>query len=283
MLNKTLDYLRDLKKLNRINMALSRGSATSALRKLDLQRPESWEFSGFSQNGEDGLIDILSSQIERPNRYFIEIGASDGLENNTSWLALARRWSGMWVEGDSETSQAAARIFTALNYGLDFECMFVDTGSAQTLASKALFSEPDLMSLDIDGNDLYVAEALLDAGFAPKIFIVEYNSAFGPDRDVSIPYRPDFQRDNGTGANLYYGCSVAALRRLFERSGYRFISVDSNGVNAVFARLDAFPQEFLAGIIGTPFRENFAQLREYRTGWRGQLALLDKRELVDFP
>ena len=38
-------------------------------RSIDLTETASWEFSGFSQNGEDGIIDILCNQInvERNN------------------------------------------------------------------------------------------------------------------------------------------------------------------------------------------------------------------------
>lgn len=69
-------------------MSLARGAATSALRNLDMSNLSSWEFSGFSQNGEDGIIDVLTRNIVEPNRYFIEIGASDGVENNTASVLI---------------------------------------------------------------------------------------------------------------------------------------------------------------------------------------------------
>ena len=56
-------------------------------RRIDLTRPATWEFSGFSQNGEDGILDVLRHQLTRSNRYFIEIGAADGIENNIGALA----------------------------------------------------------------------------------------------------------------------------------------------------------------------------------------------------
>ena len=93
-MKKLINYLHQMRSFQRINMALSRGAATSALRSIDLSDPDTWEFSGFSQSGEDGIIDVLCRNIKNPNRYFVEIGASDGLENNTTWLALARRWNG---------------------------------------------------------------------------------------------------------------------------------------------------------------------------------------------
>ena len=129
--------------MQRVNMALSRGGATSSLRIQDLSDPVTWEFSGFSQNGEDGIIDILTRQINNPNRYFIEIGASDALENNTTWLAIARRFSGIWVEGDQATSSWCSHLFTSLNYGVQSICMFATKNNVEEVRKQALFNNPD--------------------------------------------------------------------------------------------------------------------------------------------
>lgn len=280
MIKKLINYLHQLRSFQRINMALSRGAATSALRSIDLSNPDTWEFSGFSQSGEDGIIDVLSRNIKHPNRYFVEIGASDGLENNTTWLAMARRWSGLWVEGDAKTSEWSAWIFSALNYGLETACMFVDKENVGDLAKRSLHLDPDLFSLDIDGNDYYLAKVILASGFKPKIFVVEYNSAFGPSRSVTIPYSSTFRRGNQVGDDLYYGCSVSAWKHLFARFGYEFITVDLNGVNAFFIKSGEFETGFVDGVRGTHFRENFAQFRQYKSPWGAQFALMQCRELV---
>lgn len=281
MFKKITNYLHQMRSFQRINMALSRGAATSSLRSIDMSKPSTWEFSGFSQNGEDGIIDVLSQHIKNPNRYFIEIGASDGLENNTTWLALARRWSGIWVEGDAQTSSWSTWLFSALNYGLETVCMFVDKDNVSDLAQRALHLDPDVFSLDIDGIDYYVAEVILDSGFKPKIFVVEYNSAFGPTQSLSVPYSSNFRRGQGLGDDLYYGCSVSAWKRLFERYGYKFVTVDLNGVNAFFIRSEEFDAQFVDCLRGTGFRENFAQFRQHKKAWAGQFAVIEGHDLVD--
>jgi len=52
------------------------------------------EFSNFSQNGEDGIIEFLSDKIFDNNKYFVEIGCGNGLENNSTNLVL-NNWSGL--------------------------------------------------------------------------------------------------------------------------------------------------------------------------------------------
>lgn len=280
MLKKFLRYLKSLRSMQRVNMALARGAAASSLRTLDASTPSTWEFSGFSQNGEDGIIDFLSRRIKQPNHYFIEIGASDALENNTTWLAIARRYSGMWIEGDQATSDWCSYLFTSLNYGVESVCMFVTKEKVAQLQARSLHANPDIFSLDIDGNDYYIADAILSSGMRPRIFIVEYNSSFGPELSVTIPYRDDFRNNRAYGENLYYGCSITAWKKLFAKFGYHFVSVDTNGVNGIFIDPKEFDAEFVRNIIGQDFAENFAQLREYRVDWEKQFELISDRKLV---
>ena len=74
----------------KINNAFSRAAVSSSTRQLDPTNPLSWQFSGFSQNGEDGILDFLISRLKNPNRYFIEIGSNNELKNNTAYLYIQR-------------------------------------------------------------------------------------------------------------------------------------------------------------------------------------------------
>ena len=62
MITRIADYLFELRDRQRLCIALSKGSAMMQARDIDLGRPATWEFSGFSQNGEDGIIDVLRRQ-----------------------------------------------------------------------------------------------------------------------------------------------------------------------------------------------------------------------------
>lgn len=279
MLQKIVRYLHALRSLQRVNMSLARGGAGRAARNVDAADPATWEFSGFSQNGEDGIIEMVLSNLRRPNRYFVEIGASDGLENNTTWLALVKRYGGLWIEGDPEASTKCRDLFAALNYGVEIANMFATLETAPAIVAKAREKDPDLLSIDIDGNDYHIAEALFKAGLKPKVCAVEYNSAYGPDLSVTLPYVSDFRVRSGDGENLYYGCSLQGWRRFFEKNGYSFITVDANGVNAFFARPEELMPGFLENVTPRHFAENTSQAREYGSGWEKQLAKIDVTRL----
>jgi hypothetical protein len=259
---------------------LARGGLARAARDLDLNDTTTWEFSAFSQNGEDGLIEQLMHRVRQPNRYFVEIGASDGLENNSSYLAFVRKYCGLMVDGDVVLVARARRHLQAKNWGVSFLELRVERDNVSSVLAECLELQPDFFSLDVDGMDFYIAEALLESGLRPRVVCVEYNSAFGPEAAVTIPYAAGFDYHKAHRSGLYYGASVQGWIRLFTRYGYEFVTVDVNGVNAFF--IDPTAVEFdAAGTRRLPFAENFAQRTRLRGDWRSQSALIEDLPRID--
>jgi len=280
MISRLTTYLRDIRDRQRISIALAKGAVMMQSRQIDLTRPATWEFSGFSQNGEDGIIDVLRRQLLSENRYFIEIGCADGIQNNCAWLLVAEQFSGLMVEGSRALVKRAERMMTGFSIGVDFCNLFVSLESISQLHSLAFHTDPDVMSLDIDGNDYYIARAILDGGFRPKIFVVEYNSVYGPDRSVTVKYRSDFTFTAAHPSHLYYGASIALWRKLFDRYGYRFVTVNRHGVNGFFVEPRFFASSFLQAIRGLEFAENQHQLKTFHMPSEQQFQLIADQELV---
>jgi hypothetical protein len=267
--------------LQKITLALARGAATGSLRQINSKDPITWEFSAFSQSGEDGIIDYLCRKILEPNYYFYEIGASTGIENNSSWLALARQYDGVMIEGDLYSFNLLQQFLLSILSGVKGYHCFVDLNKIEKLIELSLYNNPDLFSLDIDGNDYYIAESFLNKGFRPKIFVVEYNSAFGPENAITIKYDEKFSIDFDNYENyLYYGASISAWKKLLESYNYKFVTVDRRGVNAFFIDPNQFNDEFTNGIKGLEFAENFFQLRKYNIPHSEQFELIKDKEYI---
>ncbi len=281
MINKAIRYLRLIRSIQQINFSLARGAASIAVRDVDASNPGSWEFSAFSQTGGDGISDYLTQKILKPNRYFIEIGSADGIENNTAWLAIAKKFCGMMVEGNQKTSLGSSMLMSNLNIGVECVNMFVNAENIPQLKKMALYSNPDVFSLDIDGIDYYVAKIVLDSGFRPRIFIVEYNSAFGPTYSKTIKYAADFNYLEAHESHLYYGVSISGWKKFFNAYGYTFVTVDLAGVNAFFINSVDFEKGFPDGINGTQFRENFYQMRKFKASWEKQYELIQDMDFVE--
>ena len=280
MIRRLMNYLLDVRDRQRIAIALSKGAAMMHARNIDLKSPASWEFSGFSQNGEDGILDVLRKNLKGSNRYFIEIGAADGIENNSGWLLVAEKYNGMLIEGSPHLVERARRTVVGYSIGAEIHNMFVTKESVRDLKAMAMHHDPDVFSLDIDGNDYYIAQAIFDAGFRPKIFAVEYNSVYGPERSMTIEYQPAFVFTLAHPTHLYYGVSISGWRRFFEQHGYRFVTVDRNGVNGFFVDPEHFDAFFLDGVQGLEFAENQSQYKKFRIPSEQQFALIADQKFV---
>ncbi len=250
--------------------------------KIDETNPISWEFSAFSQNCEDGIIEFLISQVRESNKYFVEIGSSNGIENNSSYLAVVKKFSGLMIDGDKQASSLCKHLMKRFCIGVDCLSLFVEADTIQSLKEKMLYLNPDVFSLDVDGNDYYLAKTILEAGISPKIFVVEYNSVYGPEQDMTITYQQGFDVFEAHPTFLYYGVSIKAWRRLFNEFGYEFITVDSNGVNAFFVKRSDFKGEFLDSCRGLEFKENFYQLKKFGAGWSEQFKLINNESFEIF-
>jgi hypothetical protein len=197
------------------------------------------EFKVSSQWGEDGIIDWL---IERANiplaaQSFIEFGVEDYREANTRFLMQNRNWRGLIMDGSSSMLDRTKADGLYWKYDLVAKPAFIDRENINTLISEAGFSgEIGLLSVDLDGNDFWVWEAI--EVVRPIICICEYNAVFGDLHPISIPYDPRFNRTEAHFSNLYFGASIAALRSLAVRKGYRFVGTTTAANDAFFVRED---------------------------------------------
>lgn len=200
------------------------------------------ELSVFSQNGEDGILLYLFARLGVTNRTFVEFGVEDGRECNAANLAVNHDWSGLLMDG-SEQNVAAGRLHYDSRLGASssrvrFVQAFVTADNInQLLAEQNVHGEIDLLSIDIDGNDYWVWKAIEQID--PRVVVIEYNASFGPERQVTIPYRADFVWNARSFPDLFFtGASLSLLNRLGEEKGYILVGCDSNGVNAFFVRKD---------------------------------------------
>jgi hypothetical protein len=200
------------------------------------------EFQIYSQWGEDGIIDYLIGRIEKkrfiPNK-FIELGVENYIESNTRFLLKNRNWSGLVIDGSEENIKFIKEDSIYWRHDLQAKAQFITAENIDKLiADSGFLGDVGLLSIDIDGNDYYIWDAVKCAN--PVIVVCEYNSLFGDQYEITIPYKRDFLRSNEHFSNLYFGASIRALISKGIEKGYFFIGSSSNGVNAFFIRNDYF-------------------------------------------
>jgi hypothetical protein len=267
--------------MTQIDVGLSRAAYARGLRNIDPTNPLSWEYAGFSQNGEDGIIEYILNNVKDPNYYFVEIGASDGAENNSSLLAFGKRYAGLMVEGDIHKSNLCARLIDRLSIPY-ISCLnlFMNLQNVSSLMQKIAYTDPDFFSLDIDGNDFHICKYLLENSFRPKLIVVEYNASFGDEISVTIPYAENFEW--GAKHNqFYFGSSITAWRKLLEKYDYCFVTVESAGSNAFFIDKDKFHSFLPENFHCVDFIDNKACLVRLKQAWQERFIEIGNADLIE--
>ena len=191
---------------------------------------------------------------------FVEFGVENYTEANTRFLLVKDNWTGLVIDGSRQNIDYIRRNDISWRFNLKAEQAFITRENINNLIRRSEISgEIGVLSIDIDGNDYWVWEAI-DV-ITPSVVIVEYNHRFGAERAVTIPYSADFQRSKAHYSNIYYGASLAALCTLGRKKGYAFVGCNSAGNNAFFVRSQVKP-DFLPeispanGFVGGRFRES---------------------------
>lgn len=195
------------------------------------------EFKVFSQFGDDGIIQFLINNLNIPNKTFIEFGVEDYREANTRFLLMNNNWSGLILDASKKNVKRIINSEYYWKFQLIARCAFVTVENInQLISDEGIRRDIGLLHIDLDGNDYWVWKAIDIVN--PAIAIIEYNSVFGIDRPITIPYKKTFQRTKAHFSNLYFGASLGALQHLAKQQGYAFVGCNSAGNNAYFVRRD---------------------------------------------
>ena len=215
------------------------------------------EFSVYSQFGDDGIIQYLIKQVDTTNRFFVEFGVENYLESNTRFLLENNNWSGLVMDGSKENISFIKKQTFFWKHDVQAICSFITAENINELLANVP-SKIGLLHIDIDGNDYWIWKAMNK--IEADIVIMEYNSVFGNERAITVPYEPDFVRYKKHHTALYAGVSLAALCDLAEERGYYFVGSNSAGNNAYFVRKEVIgklkPLTPKEGYVESKFRES---------------------------
>jgi len=186
----------------------------------------------FSQTDEDGLTFEIVRRLGLEKGVFGEFGVGNGTQNNTLAL-IAVKWRGFWAGNedlvfDPNPERVAKPNFAYIKTFITRDnFLAVMAAGAQAIGQNQL----DLLSIDLDGNDIYLLELMLAQGIKPKVLIVEYNAKFIPPIDWRIDYADDHVWDSTD----YFGASFMAFYNVLAPAGYFPVCCNAfTGSNAFF-------------------------------------------------
>lgn len=201
-----------------------------------MSRPPNWlsqhAANVTSQFGEDGLIAKALEVIGENDRWCVEFGAWDGVHySNTHALIRDRGYAAVLIEAQAARLERLRQTYAdrpgviALRALVGFGA---EDGLDALLQPTPVPRNFDVLSVDIDGNDYHVWEAV--TRYRPKLVVIEYNP--------TIPDEVDFVQPRDM--RVCQGSSVRALQRLGREKRYELVAVTLT--NALFADAAYFPR-----------------------------------------
>jgi hypothetical protein len=210
----------------------------------------------FSQFEEDGKILYILSKIGIKDLCFIEIGSDDGLNSNCANLALNFQWSGLFIDADKRSISRGKYFYSRYPNPYGNKPKFCHTKVTRENINEIIEKEGykgsiDVLSIDIDGNDYWIWDALTIV--SPRIVIIETYINYG-FQDLVVPYDPGYFFPGKHPQ--YHGASPKAMVTLGRKKGYRLIGANNLGFNFIFLRNDEgndfFPEVSIEQILSHP-------------------------------
>lgn len=167
-----------------------------------------------SQCGEDRILEDIFNRIGTTNKVAIELGAWNGEHFSNTFYFWTQGWSRILAESDEERLRGL--------YG-KFERTQVFGKVVNIDAMLDFFKaplEPDLLSIDIDGDDYYLWEDMVR--YRPRVVVIEYNQTV-PDGARVVQKR---------GGN--FGASARAMWDLGLKKGYLCVSITTTNMIFVY-------------------------------------------------
>jgi hypothetical protein len=228
-------------------------------------------FRCFSQFEEDGMILFIMAALGILEGIFLDLGSADGVNSNCANLALNFGWRGTFVDGNDENITKGRSFYEhhpdAWAYPPVFVCAIITRENInQVLTEASVPPEIDFMSIDIDGNDYWVWDAI--SVTSPKVVIIETHIEFGMN-NIVVPYDKDYVYP-GRHPD-YHGASPVAMEKLARRMGYRLVGANRFGFNTIYIReglAPILPSISVESILSHPRNKERAVLFEPIKDWK---------------
>ena len=193
-------------------------------------------FRVFSQFEEDGKLLFIFSLLGMDNKVFVEIGSDDGINSNSANLFFNFGWHGLFIDGNHTSIKRGRKFFSRYphpwSYPPIFSCSMVKRENIDEIISSAGFSgEIGLLSIDIDGNDYWIWDAITVIN--PRVVLIETHNEFGME-NIVVPYDPSYFYPGRHP--VYHGASPAAMTKLAKKKGYRLVGANELGFNFFFIK-----------------------------------------------
>jgi len=192
-----------------------------------------WKMFASSQNEESEYLIKICEEIDS-NKSFVEFGFHPFEFNSVN--LVKKNYKGLLLDGNKKNCDLANLIFTKLDLNTKAYFHWISIDSLIPIEDfvSRLNGDLGILNIDIDGNDYWILKKLLTK-ISPEIICVEHNASFGL-RNISTPYKIDFNRHAEHKSGWYHSASILAFYNLLSHS-YCLVK-NISGLNLIFVRKD---------------------------------------------
>jgi hypothetical protein len=216
-----------------------------------------------SQFGEDGILEAALARLPTRDRFCVEFGAWGGKALSNTWNLIRNHgYAAVLIECDRDRFEDLKgahpgndRVHPVRSLvGFD-----AADGLDAVLAPTPAPRDFDLLSIDIDGNDYHVWDAV--EGYRPKLVVIEFNP--------TVPCGVEFVQERKHG--VMQGASCASLVKLARRKDYELVATTL--VNAFFVDRCYFPAFGISDNSEANLRPDQSWVTHLFTGYDGRTFL----------
>lgn len=201
----------------------------NAVRSLDQSQKFSWL-------DEEIVLEKLLKDLSNKNTIktiYVDIGAGDGAtKSNTAKLAK-NGWNGLDLEASTKSAEEFSKLYKEYPLVKFHLGKVTPLNVNQLLKAYNIPKDFGVLSLDIDGYDYFVLEALLQE-HRPSIIITEINEKIPPPLEFTVL----FDEKHSWEYNHFYGQSICKLKKLCDEHNYAIVHLEYN--NAFLVPMEVY-------------------------------------------
>lgn len=199
-----------------------------------MTKPSAWLIEHardvHSQSGEDGVLAKVLELLPDRTGWCAEFGAWDGLHHsNTANLIKHGGYHAVMIEADPARFADLTRTYGELERVHPVRAFVgfgAEDGLDTILRQTPIPTDFDVLSIDIDGNDFHVWNAV--QRYSPRCVVIEHNPTVPTGVHFVQPADP----------SLMQGSSIDALVELGKAKGYELVALTR--YNGIFVRREYF-------------------------------------------
>ena len=196
--------------------------------------------------GEDGVI-LKIFEVIRPNKipYIVEFGETRSLGTTTRAFRIMHKSKALYFTSSINLYSRILNILDIillvikkksfsyfsflLNLPKQLHC--TESNIIGIFKNNSVPNKLDILTIDIDSNDFFIARKILEGGYRPNLLILEYNPNLPINSSLAVK---NVQRYSN---KRVYGASLLAMSNLANIFGYHLIHI-SGFCNLFFVNKD---------------------------------------------